>query len=173
MSEFNQCAHLVNAADLQMATDLYDKLLAAGNDPTQYLLNLQNTLQERVSSGLNRVKAPKELQTKGELYDFVHDQKVALDDEWREMVEAMAGMSKPEKERPALWKKWKSVYDTIRSEKISDLSHEDRLELMFEAIDAAHFFNNVLLALDIDARTLFTMYVLKNAHNIQRQENGY
>ena len=170
---FNSCAALVNQDDLEAANELYATLLEDAADPTQFLLNLQNTLQVKVANQHGRVKAPKDIQTKGELYDFVHDQKVAIDDEWREMVEAMAGMTKPEKDRPALWKKWKSIYNDIRSEKVSDLSKEDRLELMFEAIDIAHFFNNVLLALDIDAKTLFVMYYIKNAENINRQKRGY
>ena len=173
MSEFNQCANLVDSEALQKAQALYHNLLRAGKDPQQYLLNLQNSLQERVAKEHGRVQAPKEIKTKGELYDFVHDQKVAIDDEWREMVEAMAGMSLPEKDRSALWKKWKGKYTDLRSESIASLSDEDRLELLFEGIDICHFWNNVLLALGLDAETAFVLYAIKNAHNIERQDNGY
>ena len=173
MSEFNSCASLVNTHDLRVAEELYDDLLNSGKDPMQFLLNLQNTLQERMAKQHGRVKAPKEIVTKGELYDFIHDQKVAFDDEFRELVDAIAGMSLPEKDRSAIWKKWKGKYEALRGEEVSSLSREDRLELMFEAIDAAHFFNNILLALDIDARTMFVMYCLKNAANIERQNTGY
>jgi hypothetical protein len=82
-------------------------------------------------------------------------------------------MSLPEKDRSALWKKWKGKYEDLRAENVDTLSHEDRLELMFEVIDAAHFFNNVLLALGVDAETYFTLYYLKNAENIARQKRGY
>ena len=173
MSEFNQCANLVDSEALQKAQALYHNLLRAGKDPQQYLLDLQNSLQERVAKEHGRVQAPKEIKTKGELYDFVHDQKVAIDDEWREMVEAMAGMSLPEKDRSALWKKWKGKYTDLRSESIASLSDEDRLELLFEGIDICHFWNNVLLALGLDAETAFVLYAIKNAHNIERQDNGY
>ena len=173
MSEFNSCAHLVKSEDLEAARQLYDELLLSNQDPYAYILNLQNSLQENIAKGLGRVQAPKDLKTKGEVYEFVLQQKIALDDEWREMVEAMAGMSLPEKDRSALWKKWKAKYDSLRSEEISSLSHEDRLELMFEVIDAAHFFNNVLLALGVDAETYFTLYYIKNAENIARQKRGY
>ena len=173
MSEFNSCAHLVKSEDLEAARQLYDELLLSNQDPYAYILNLQNSLQENITKGLGRVQAPKDLKTKGEVYEFVLQQKIAMDDEWREMVEAMAGMSLPEKDRSALWKKWKAKYDSLRSEEISSLSHEDRLELMFEVIDAAHFFNNVLLALGVDAETYFTLYYLKNAENIARQKRGY
>lgn len=71
------------------------------------------------------------------------------------------------------WKSWKGIYDELRAEPIESLSEEDRLELMFEAIDFAHFWNNVLIALDIDAETMFTLYYLKNAENFARQERGY
>ena len=173
MSEFNSCAHLVKSEDLEAARQLYDDLLLSNQDPYAYILNLQNGLQEKLSSSLGRLKAPKDLKTKGEVYDFVLQQKIALDDEWREMVEAMAGMSLPEKDRSALWKKWKGKYEDLRAENIDSLSHEDRLELMFEVIDAAHFFNNVLLALGVDAETYFTLYYIKNAENIARQKRGY
>lgn len=173
MSEFNSCAHLVKSEDLEAARQLYDELLLSNQDPYAYILNLQNSLQENIAKGLGRVQAPKDLKTKGEVYEFVLQQKIAMDDEWREMVEAMAGMSLPEKDRSALWKKWKAKYDSLRSEEISSLSHEDRLELMFEVIDAAHFFNNVLLALGVDAETYFTLYYIKNAENIARQKRGY
>ena len=173
MSEFNQCANLVDSEALQKAQALYHNLLRAGKDPQQYLLNLQNSLQERVAKEHGRVQAPKEIKTKGELYDFVHDQKVAIDDEWREMVEAMAGMSLPEKDRSALWKKWKGKYTDIRSESIASLSDEDRIELEMEIIDISHFFNNVLLAMNIDAEKHFVYYALKNMENINRQNRGY
>lgn len=173
MSEFNSCAHLVKSEDLEAAHQLYDELLLSNQDPYAYILNLQNSLQENIAKGLGRVQAPKDLKTKGEVYEFVLQQKIAMDDEWREMVEAIAGMSLPEKDRSALWKKWKAKYDSLRSEEISSLSHEDRLELMFEVIDAAHFFNNVLLALGVDAETYFTLYYIKNAENIARQKRGY
>ena len=173
MSEFNSCAHLVKSEDLEAARQLYDELLLSNQDPYAYILNLQNSLQEKLSTSLGRLKAPKDLKTKGEVYDFVLQQKIALDDEWREMVEAMAGMSLPEKDRSALWKKWKGKYEDLRTENIDSLSHEDRLELMFEVIDAAHYFNNVLLALGVDAETYFTLYYIKNAENIARQKRGY
>lgn len=173
MSEFNKCAALVNTKDLLAAETMYASLLNSNKDPMQALLDLQNSLQEDISEKHGRVPAPKKIKTKGELYQFVLDQKIAIDDEWREMVEAIAGMSLDPKDRSALWKKWKKQYGEVRAGLTEDLSPEDRLELMFEAIDICHFWNNVLLALDIDAKTMFVLYFLKNAENFSRQERGY
>lgn len=173
MSEFNSCAHLVEADALAAANQKYEDLITSGVNPNQYLLDLQNSLQERLEGSLGRLKAPKNLVTKGEVYEFILQQKIAIDDEWREMVDAIAGMEKPEKDRSALWKKWKGKYDELRAERIDTLSQTDKLELMFEFIDIMHFINNVQLALGIDAKDMFVMYYLKNAENIARQERGY
>lgn len=173
MSEFNQCASLCNTKDLLQAETLYTRLLSEGKNPLGYMLELQNSLQETLAGSLGRLKAPRSLRTKGDLYDFVLNQKIAIDDEWREMVEAMAGMSMPEKDRSALWKKWKGKYDEVRGQNVLDMSREDRLELLFEFIDIQHFILNVQLALDISDKDVFIMYCLKQAENVARQERGY
>lgn len=173
MSEFNSCAHLHNEADLLAADAKYDEILSAGSNPLGYLLNIQNTLQEALAEKLGRLQPPKAIKTKGELYEFLLSQKIAMDDEWRELIEAVGGMSKPEKDRSAVWKKWKGAYEDIREEKIADMPDTDRLELMFELVDFAHFFFNCLLAVGIDERELFRLYYLKNAENFARQERGY
>lgn len=173
MSEFNQCADLCNTHDLRVAEELYQKLLDEGKNPLGYMMNLQNDLQVRLENSLGRTKAPKNLKTKGDLYEFLLQQKVAIDDEWREMVEAVAGMSLPAKDRSAIWKKWKAKYDELRAQPIDGLSKEDRLELLFEGIDIVHFMLNVWIALGLSEKDIFVLYALKNAENIQRQENGY
>ena len=173
-SEFNSCAHLVNQNDLNAAEELYYETLSAGGDPFQVLLEMQNSLQETLTEKFpHRVKAPRKIETKGELYQFILNQKIAIDDEWREMVDAIAGTEKPEKDRSAIWKRWKAIHDDISNESVQSLSQNEKLELMFEAIDICHFWNNVILALGLDAKAVFVMYFLKNAENFKRQERNY
>lgn len=174
MSEFNSCASLVDQEALKEASSLYERLLSEGLDPYQTLLEMQNNLQEKlVSTYPNRVKAPRKLETKGDLYEFLRNQKMAFDDEFREMVDAIPGMSRPAKDRSGIWKKWKANHESLCAEKINDLSEADRLELLFECIDAVHFFANMQLALGLDAKDIFVLYCIKNIENIRRANTGY
>lgn len=173
MSEFNTCAHLVNAEAVSVANAKYDEMLSKGLDPLGQLFHIQNTLQNALSDKLGRIPKPTELKTKGELYDFLLQQKIAMDDEFREMVEAVGGMSKPESDRSAIWKPWKGKYEELRAERLDEMPKEDRLELMFELVDFAHFFINCFLAMGVTERDLFVMYNIKNAENFARQDRGY
>ena len=82
-------------------------------------------------------------------------------------------MSNGEKSASAVWKKWKSNHGTMQSEKLDDMSQEDKLELMFECIDIWHFVMNLFLGLKLDSKDIYTLYMLKNFENLNRYNNGY
>lgn len=173
MTEFNTCAHL--ADDLKIAAEKYQNLINAGVSPFNYLLNLQNQLQMDLEQRYpGRTIAPENLKTKGELVDFLMDQKRAIDDEFQELIHAVAGTNKSAKDQTSIWKKWKSNYESLRAERINEgLTEEEQLERAFEAIDIFHFWNNVLLALGLDEQKIFELYYLKNIENIRRYRSNY
>ena len=97
-----------------------------------------------------------------------------MDDEFRELIEAIHGMSRPASLRSAGWKKWKKEYDTIRNEKIDEnLTPEEIIERDMEVVDYFHFYMNTLIALGMTEEKLFLYYNLKNKENYDRQENNY
>lgn len=175
MAEFNSCAHLVTQDGYAKVEALYNECLASGKDPYQMILDMQNSLQERLAELYpTRCVKPKEIETCGQLYDWVSQQKIAIDDEFAELISAIPGTDMPEKARSAIWKRWKADYENIRQKKLADLTEEERLELMFEKADLTHFAEaNMDLALGIDAKTKFCLYFLKNLANLERYNSGY
>ena len=82
-------------------------------------------------------------------------------------------MNLPEKERSALWKKWKANHLKLREKDISELEPNELKELKFELIDMWHFFMNMMLGLRISSKELFTYYYYKNLENIRRYNSKY
>lgn len=173
MAEFNSCASLLDAKSVEEAKLAYERELVVGRDPLQMMFNMQKKLQDKLADSLGRIPRIEDIKTKGQLYDWIEDQKKAIDDEHRELVEAIAGMEKSEKDRSAIWKKWKKNHDELRNEPLSTLSDFERKELMFEVVDAFHFMLNELLALGFTSQDLFVYYYIKNAENFRRQKDGY
>lgn len=173
--EFNSCAHLLDSTKYQEAIDHYRALLSNGKDPLAEMMNFQKASQNNLAELYpDRCISPDNLVTVGQRVDWLKDQKEAFDDEFRELIEAIAGMSKEEKDRSAVWKKWKSKYHAIRNEPYHTHSQEDQLEAKFEAIDKLHFFMNMLFAVDLSAEEIFVLYYLKNKENFDRWNNrGY
>jgi hypothetical protein len=172
MAEFNQCAHLMT--NIKQASDTYDEIRKNGGSPFNELLKLQNSLQHNLKERLGRTIPPDELKTKGELVDFLFDQKHAFDDEFMELLHSIAGSNKSEKDQSSVWKKWKSGYTSLRSEDINEgLTENEIHEKNMEIIDMMHFFNNMLLALGLDEKQIFEYYYLKNQENFNRYQNGY
>ena len=172
--EFNSCAHLKNTDAYKSAETVYNKILADGKDPFETVLNMQVLLQKKLAEKYpERCMNPEELKTLGNKYDWVRDNKIAFDDEFSELVSALGGMSRSDKDRSAIWKKWKSNHADLRSELFANMSDEDKLELAFEFADALHFFVNIMMALEINAKDLFILYYAKNAENFRRYENNY
>jgi hypothetical protein len=142
--------------------------------PLNEMLKMQNQLQVNLKEKLGRTIPPDELKTKGELVDFLFDQKRAFDDEFMELIHACAGSNKPEKEQTSIWKKWKSDYTQLRAEDINEgLTEEEIHEKNFELCDMFHFFLNMILALGLTEKELFEYYYMKNKENFNRYQNGY
>ena len=174
MGHFNECAQLVNSETLRPATQAYIDAKENGEDPLDVMLDMQRSLQVRLAKDKPEFnKDPNSLETAGEVLDWLKDQDDSLADETRELYTALGGMSNGEKNAQAVWKKWKSQHGELRKVKISDMSPEDQLEIKFEIVDQFHFFLNKLMALGLDAQSLFELYYLKNAENFARQDNGY
>ena len=171
--EFNSCAKLLDDKKISDCEKFYDSLLSKGVDPLDYMFNMQYDLQEALVLKGVQNNDPGKLDTLGMKYDWLRDNKIALDDEFREVIDALPGMKTPEKERSALWKKWKAKYNEIRSKTFDDLSDDELTELKFEYVDMFHFFMNMAFALNISARELFTYYYYKNAENFRRCKEGY
>ena len=173
MAEFNSCANLINDEKIKECNKIYSDLLSEGKDPLEYMLNAQNSLQVHLSETVEGNKCPDDLSKIGEIYDWLRDNKIALDDEYREVVDALPGMNLPDKERSALWKKWKANHLKLREKDISELEPNELKELKFELIDMWHFFMNMMLGLRISSKELFTYYYYKNLENIRRYNSKY
>jgi hypothetical protein len=170
MAEFNSCAKLIQGENVETVL----KMLNESSDLLQDMLNMQNNLQESLAEKLPEYNIkPKDIQSKGELVRWVDGNFDAIMDEFRELKNAIGGMSNGEKAASAVWKKWKANHGIMQSEKIDDMSEEDKLELMFECVDIWHFVMNIFLALGFDSKTLYTMYMLKNFENLKRYNTGY
>lgn len=173
MAEFNSCASLINKDKLNEGVKKYTELLANGHDPFLYLMEMQNSLQEDLASKLSYIKKPRDLTKLGDIYEYIRDNKIALDDEFREVVDALAGVEMAEKDRSALWKKWKTNHNKISDKTLDQLTNNELKELKFEYIDMLHFFINIGLALKIDACEIFVYYYYKNIENARRYANNY
>lgn len=174
MSEFNQCADLTKRKEYQEGAEMYNKLLQENKDPFSYMLDMQFGLQmELAKKKPEHNSKPNELKTIGEKFDWMRENKQAFDDEYREIIDALPGMKTPDKDRSAVWKKWKSKYSEIRSKTFDDLTEDELKELKFELTDSFHFFMNFFFALNMDAKEMFIFYYTKNAENFRRCNSGY
>ena len=172
MAYFNECSQLIEGAD--KAQNEYWDILGDEKDPLQVMLDMQKSLQVRLAKDKPEYnRHPDDLATAGEVVDWLRNQKDYIDDEFRELLTSLGGMSNGEKEASAVWKPWKKRYSEMQSKKIQDLSPEDQLEIKFELIDQFHFFMNKFIALGMSAEEIFKLYYLKNAENFARQDRGY
>ena len=173
MAEFNSCASLLNQEKIEIAKKEYENMKNSHKDPFEIMLAMQKSLQEALFVKNPKVQDVNNLNTLGEKYDWIRDNKIAFDDEFRETVDALAGMNKSEKDRSALWKKWKKNYDILRSEDYDKLSENEKIELKFEVCDMFHFFMNIMLAVNLNAEEMFVYYMYKNKENFDRIKRGY
>lgn len=173
MAEFNSCAKLLDDEKIEKAFNKYNELLDNSFDPFTLMMDMQRSLQKALYVKNPKTQDIDNLVELGQIADWLRDNKMAFDDEYRETIDALAGMNKPEKERSALWKKWKKNYDTLRSEKLSDLTNDEQTELKFEVCDMFHFFMNMMLACNVTARDMFVYYYYKNQENFDRIKRGY
>ncbi len=174
MSEQNNCASLHNDKMYEEALTLYEDLKLDGVDPFQYMLNMQFDLQVALAEKKpEHNPRPDELVTLGDKFTWLRENKQAFDDEYREILDALPGVDTPAKDRSALWKRWKTKYNDIRSKTFEDLSKDELKELKYELTDSFHFYMNMFFALDMDAQEMFVYYYFKNAENHRRAQNGY
>lgn len=173
--EWNSCAKLANDENFDEANKKYKELLSEGKDPFDYMLNMQYDLQLALHKRLpEQVLNVQDLDTLGNKYDWLRDNKIAADDEFSELIDALPGISKMDaKDRTSLWKAWKGKRNEVRAMKFSELSYEDQIEAKYEAIDALHFWMNQLIAMELDGESIFKFYYTKNAENHRRAKNGY
>lgn len=175
MSEFNSCAALLSEENLKEASSVYQEIKNVGESPFDYLLKLQNRLQVNLEAQYpGRTVAPLNIKTKGELAQFLMDQKQAFDDEFQELLLSVAGTNKSAKDQTTIWKKWKSGYESLRAEGVNEGLDENEIhEKNFELCDLSHFFFNMILALGLTEKELFEYYYVKNKENFNRYQNGY
>ncbi|AYJ74547.1 hypothetical protein PYPS2T_140 [Yersinia phage PYPS2T] len=172
MPHFNECSQLIEGAD--KAQNEYWDILGDEKDPLQVMLDMQKSLQVRLAKDKPEYnRHPDDLSTAGEVVDWLRNQKDYIDDEFRELLTSLGGMSNGEKEASAVWKPWKSQHGERRETLITDLSPQDQLEIKFEMIDILHFVLNMFQGLGLTAEEIFKLYYLKNKHNFERQDNGY
>lgn len=172
MAHFNECSQLIEGVDKAEAR--YAGVLHHKEDPLQIMLDMQRSLQARLAAdkpGTNM--HPDELSQAGDIVDWLRNQKDYIDDEFRELLTSLGGMSNGEKAASAVWKPWKNDHVAKQDTYIKDLSDKDQLEIKFEMIDILHFVLNMFISLGLDAEEIFKLYYLKNAENFARQDNGY
>jgi hypothetical protein len=116
---------------------------------------------------------PADIQNKGQLVDWIDRNFDAIQDEFRELKTSIGGMSNGEKAASSVWKAWKADNANQRAMTIDSMTEEDRLEMVFEMIDIMHFVVNMLLALKIESKDLYVLYMLKNLENARRYNSGY
>lgn len=172
MAHFNECAQLIEGVD--NATARYAGVLRGNEDPLQVMLDMQKSLQVRLAKDKPTIcQHPDNLETAGQVLDWLRDQKMCIDDEFQELITSLGEMHRGDKDASAVWKKWKARYPEANSKKISDMSDADQLEIKFEMIDILHFVLNMFQGLGMDSEEIFKLYYLKNAENFARQDNGY
>lgn len=172
MAHFNECAHLVDG--IESARNESESLRCNNEQYLDAMLSMQRTLQTKLAIEKPQMNLnPCDLNTAGKVVDWMRTQKDCIDDEFRELLTSLGGMSTGEKDASGVWKAWKANNLQKRNTLISELSPEDQLEIKFEFVDIMHFVLNMQLALGMDAQELFELYYLKNKENFNRQNNGY
>lgn len=145
------------------------------NDTFGTMLNMQRELQSYFQKKNNsNFPDVNNLKTLGEIYDFINFSMMALQDEYREVVDALPGTHTfSQKERSALWKIWKSKNKEMRERKLSDLTPEELSDLKFEVCDMFHLFMNIMIAIGMSSKDMYECYMLKNLENKSRCEGDY
>lgn len=164
----NECKDLV-------IEDKYNQLKTEGKDPLQVMIDMQKSLQEDLYFPTAEHESYQSLKFRDfnlrQAKDFLLMNEHALVDELHEMMDALGGIK--DGISSAAWKPWKKDHKKITDIKLKDLSEGDLKELKMEAIDAWHFFMNILCTLNVSAEELTNYYFSKNKENIARQERGY
>jgi len=97
--------------------------------------------------------------------------KHAEGDEDHEMFDALGGIN--DGIGNAVWKPWKKDHPKASQMKLSDLTENDKKELVMEFVDKLHFFMNYAVSLGLDSKTIYNYYMAKNVENRNRQKRSY
>ena len=166
MSEFNSCSQLVK--DQDKVQDILRNFNESEN-PLQDMLDTQEWLQGVLADKLPKYNIkPSDIQTKGQMIEWIDRNFDAIMDEYRELKNSVGGMSNGEKAASAVWKKWKSNHDEVQGELISEMTSDDRMEMLMEMIDIWHFILNMFVAMGFKAEDIYLLYMLKNFENYER-----
>lgn len=114
------------------------------------IMKKQSELQQRLGYNFSKM-------TEQERAEFMRNHRGYLEDELAEALYEMPG-----------YKTWKD-YSGMSTEAKEIAWQKVRMEL----VDALHFFTNLLLCAGFTADELFKMYMMKNAENNRRQDDGY
>lgn len=146
--EWNKCSNLASDESFKEAIEKYNELTEKGLEPFEYMLQMQTDLQKALYAKLpNQALNVDDLDTNNKKYIWLRNNKIAADDEFSELVDALPGMSAMDaKNRTSLWKTWKSNHLEVRSMRFSNLSDEDKKEAFFENSDISHFILNMVIA---------------------------
>lgn len=145
------------------------------NNNLQKMIEMQNHLGVVLSEKYDHYKNPNELadMTLNHIYSWLRDQIDFLNDEFKELVDALPGSSLDKNDRSALVKNWKYKYKEINNRKLSDLSEQEKLDILMEFIDMFHFFMNITMPFKLTEKDIFILYYIKNRENIKRWNNNY
>ena len=128
------------------------KLLKKG-DKLKQIFEEQIALQER----LGTMALYRKTNLKGKV-EYVKDNIIHLGMELAEMLERLP------------FKHWKKYSKEFEKDWESD---EQRVETIFEYIDALHFFLNIGIILGFSVEEVYYYYMSKNRENFERQNRGY
>jgi hypothetical protein len=177
MSVFNSCAHLATPEQLTKLREEIGDYTRNGRSTLQMVLDTQLQLQKELSVRLpDANKDPTNMAqtaTCGELVEYLRYQKDLIDDEFRELLTSLGGMSNGVGPASSVWKRWKATHQEYASRPFTELSAEDLAEVQFEVVDILHYIANIINAVGLDADTAVELYMLKNAENINRYKNSY
>lgn len=152
--DHNKCRHLL--VDEKAYAHTEEHLLKIFN--TQVLINLKTTGLPDYDQPLSEVLA------------FMNTHYHGLQDELREVFQALGGM---DSHGSAVWKTWKASHKQAGEKTLSDLSPGELLELQYELVDCLKFLVNMMLAVGMSAETMFNLFMAKTAENNNRLERGY
>lgn len=151
----NKCAHL----------EIKD-LFSSSKNPLEELFALQRSMQQ----DLFKYDLDKVREHLGDVKDYLDINYHAIQDEFRELYNALGGVNS---HGSAIWKRWKSKHEEAKNKPFNELTEEELKELRMEVVDIWHFMINISLVLDMDAKMVFNYYQAKNLENKERQKNNY
>lgn len=163
----------MNNVENMKAADFYDTSLKTGKDPFTYLFETQKELQHLLTANAKDFSNIDNLDTLGKKYEYLRDNKIALDSEFNEVVDALPGLAGTAKERSGLWKAWKANHKDLSNTPFTNLSESELWNLYDEYADMFIFLMNMGICLDISAKDLFIHTMLKVKENERRAKTGY